>query len=65
LDGSGLPGRLSLSVYDTRSKHTKTVPIVSRGRVFPLLWEEGNLAVYNGGWESMERAEVAFLKIKL
>ena len=65
LDGSGLPGRLSLSVYDTRSKHTKTVPIASRGRVVPLLWEEGNLAVYNGGWESMERAEVAFLKIKL
>jgi len=65
LDGSGLPGRLSLSVYNTRSKHTKTVPIASRGRVVPLLWEEGNLAVYNGGWESMERAEVAFLKIKL
>lgn len=65
VDGSGLPGRLSLSVYDTRSKRTNTVPIASRGRVVPLLWEEGNLAVYNGGWESMERAEVAFLKIKL
>ena len=65
VDGSGLPGRLSLCVYDTRTKHTKTVPIASRGRVFPLLWEDGNLAVFNGGWESMERAEVAFLKIKL
>ena len=63
LDGSGSPGRLSLAVYDTRTKRTATVPIASRGRVVPLLWEDGNLAVYNGGWESMEKAEVAFLRI--
>lgn len=65
LDGTGLPGRLSLSLYNTRTKRTATVPIASRGRVVPLLWEDGNLAVYNGGWESMGRAEVAFLKINL
>lgn len=65
LDGTGLPGRLSLSLYDTRTKRTATVPIASRGRVVPLLWEDETLAVYNGGWESMGRAEVAFLKIKL
>lgn len=65
LDGTGLPGRLSLSLYDTRTKRTATVPIASRGRVVPLLWEDETLAVYNGGWESMGRAEVAFLKINL
>jgi len=63
VDGTGLPGRLSLAVYDTRTRRTATFPFASRGRVVPLLWEDGTLAVYNGGWESMERAEVTFLRI--
>lgn len=64
LDGRKLPGAFGLYVYDVSSGKTLTVRYKKQQRAIPLFWQEGTLAVFEGGMESQTN-QVTFLKLML
>jgi hypothetical protein len=64
LDGRKLPGAFGLYVYDVPSGRTLTVRYKKQQRAIPLFWQEGTLAVFEGGMESQTN-QVTFLKMVL
>jgi hypothetical protein len=64
LDGRKLPGAFGLYVYDVPSRRTLTVRYKKQQRAIPLFWQEGTLAVFEGGMESQTN-QVTFLKLVL
>jgi hypothetical protein len=62
LDSRNLPGNFGLYVYDVPSGRTLAVRYKQPQRAIPLFWQEGTLAVFEGGMESPTN-QVAFLKL--
>ncbi len=64
LDERKLPGAFGLYLYDIPSGRTLTVRYKKPQRAIPLFWQEGTLAVFEGGMESQTN-QVTFLKLVL
>jgi hypothetical protein len=64
LDSQNLPGAFGLYLYDIPSGRTLAVRYKRQQRAIPLFWQEGTLAVFEGGMES-ESNQVTFLKLVL
>ena len=62
LDSRNLPGTFGLYVYDVPSRRTLEVRYKRQQRAIPLFWQEGTLAVFEGGMESPIN-QVTFLKL--
>jgi hypothetical protein len=64
LDSRKLPGAFGLYLYDIPSGRTLAVRYKQQQRAIPLFWQEGTLAVFEGGMESQQN-QVTFLKLVL
>lgn len=64
LDAQNLPRAFGLYLYDIASARTLAVRYKKQQRAIPLFWQEGTLAVFEGGQESMVN-QVTFLKLVL
>jgi hypothetical protein len=64
LDSQNLPRAFGLYLYDIASGRTLAVRYKQQQRAIPLFWQEGTLAVFEGGQESPTN-QVTFLKLVL
>ncbi len=64
LDARNLPGAVGLYLYDVPTRRTLEIRFKQQQRAIPLFWEEGNLAVFEGGQEALVN-QVTFLKLSL
>ena len=64
LDAQNLPRAFGLYLYDVASGRTLAVRFKKQQRAIPLFWQEGTLAVFEGGQEAMVN-QVTFLKLVL
>ena len=62
LDSRNLPGANGLYLYDVATHQTVAIRFKQQQRAIPLFWEEGNLAVFEGGEEALIN-QVSFLKL--
>jgi hypothetical protein len=64
LDAQNLPRAFGLYLYDVASGRTVAVRYKQQQRAIPLFWQEGTLAVFEGGNEAPTN-QVTFLKLVL
>jgi hypothetical protein len=64
LDSQNLPRAFGLYLYDIPTGRTLSVRFKQQQRAIPLFWQEGTLAVFEGGQESPNN-QVTFLKLVL
>lgn len=64
LDAQNVPRAFGLYLYNVASGRTLAVRYKKQQRAIPLFWQEGTLAVFEGGQEAMVN-QVTFLKLVL